>query len=84
MVGVVTAEATDSLDVVCLNCGSSSVKGARYRVDGGGEALAARLDVLDARPAVQRGLAVNQADRKANDIKDPKIAAVLFNQKARD
>jgi acetate kinase len=28
---------TDGVDVVCLNCGSSSVKGARYRVRGGHE-----------------------------------------------
>ena len=27
----------DGVDVVCLNCGSSSVKGARYRVQGGTE-----------------------------------------------
>jgi acetate kinase len=40
VVGVVTPggqAGAAGLDVVCLNCGSSSVKGARYRVDGAGE-----------------------------------------------
>ena len=42
------------------------------------------LDAVEARPAVKAGLAVNAEDRKANDLKDPKVAAMLFNQKARD
>ena len=38
------------------------------------------LDTLLARPAVQRGLAVNAADRGANDMNDPAVRAVLFGQ----
>jgi GST-like protein len=41
------------------------------------------LEQLLARPAVQRGLAVNQADRGAANMNDPKVRAVLFGQKAR-
>jgi GST-like protein len=41
------------------------------------------LDANAARPAVQRGLAVNAEDRRANDLKDPAIQAVLFGQRAR-
>ncbi len=41
------------------------------------------LDTLLARPAVQRGLAVNQADRGTSNMQDPKVRAVLFGQKAR-
>ena len=41
------------------------------------------LDANAARPAVQRGLALNAADRKKNDLTDPKIQAVLFGQRAR-
>ncbi len=41
------------------------------------------LDTLLARPAVQRGLAVNQADRGTANMQDPKVRAVLFGQKAR-
>ena len=36
-----------------------------------------------ARPAVQRGLAVNSELRTQNNLKDPKVAAVLFGQRAR-
>ncbi len=36
-----------------------------------------------ARPAVQRGIAVNAGDRKANDMQDPAVRAVLFGQRAR-
>jgi GST-like protein len=32
---------------------------------------------------VQRGLAVNAADRGASDMKDPAVRAVLFGQRAR-
>jgi GST-like protein len=41
------------------------------------------LDANAARPAVQRGLAVNAEDRRANDLKDPAVRAVLFGQRAR-
>ena len=41
------------------------------------------LERVSARPAVQRGVAVHAEDRKKNDLKDPKIAAVLFGQRAR-
>ena len=41
------------------------------------------LDTLLARPAVQRGLAVNATDRGANDMHDPAVRAVLFGQRAR-
>jgi GST-like protein len=41
------------------------------------------LDRIYARPAVQRGLAVNAEDRKKNDLRDPAIQAVLFGQRAR-
>jgi GST-like protein len=36
-----------------------------------------------ARPAVQRGLAINAEDRAANNINDPAVRAVLFGQRAR-
>ncbi len=36
-----------------------------------------------ARPAVQRGLAVNAADRQSNSPTDPAVQAVLFGQRAR-
>ena len=55
-----TAEATDSLDVVCLNCGSSSVKGARYRVDGGGERRIAEAGVADLDSTDEVGAAASQ------------------------
>ena len=41
------------------------------------------LAANEARPAVQRGLAVNAADRKKNDLTDPGVQAVLFGQRAR-
>jgi GSH-dependent disulfide-bond oxidoreductase len=41
------------------------------------------LEQVMARPAVQRGLAVNQADRGTANMQDPKVRAVLFGQKAR-
>lgn len=41
------------------------------------------LDTILARPAVQRGLAVNADDRSGTDLKDPKVQAVLFGQRAR-
>ena len=55
-----TAEATDSLDVVCLNCGSSSVKGARYRVDDGGERRIAEAGVADLDSTDEVGAAAAQ------------------------
>ncbi len=39
-------------------------------------------DVM-ARPGVQRGLDLNAEARATNDMKDPKVQAVLFGQKAR-
>jgi GSH-dependent disulfide-bond oxidoreductase len=39
-------------------------------------------DVM-ARPAVQRGLAVNEAERAQSNPADPAARAVLFGQKAR-
>ena len=41
------------------------------------------LASVAARPAVGRGLAINAADRAKNDLRDPKIQAVLFGQRAR-
>jgi GSH-dependent disulfide-bond oxidoreductase len=41
------------------------------------------LDVLLARPAVQRGLAVNAEDRGTTNMNDPAVRAVLFGQKAK-
>lgn len=41
------------------------------------------LDRMLARPAVQRGLAVNQADRNPAALQDPAARAVLFGQTAR-
>ena len=41
------------------------------------------LEANVARPAVQRGLAVNAEDRSANNINDPAVRAVLFGQRAR-
>src|SRR5829696_2472524 len=41
------------------------------------------LDAVLARPAVQRGIALNAGDRRTNDIKDPALHAVLFGQRAR-
>jgi GST-like protein len=41
------------------------------------------LDAVLARPAVQRGIAVNAHDRRTNDIHDPAVHAVLFGQRAR-
>jgi GSH-dependent disulfide-bond oxidoreductase len=41
------------------------------------------LETCLARPAVQRGLAVYEAERGKTDMNDPKVQAVLFGQKAR-
>ncbi len=41
------------------------------------------LDAILARPAVQRGFAVNAADRAQTDLTSPAAQAVLFGQKAR-
>jgi GSH-dependent disulfide-bond oxidoreductase len=40
------------------------------------------LDKVAARPAVQRGLAVKSEERGKVDMKDPKVQAVLFGNKA--
>ncbi len=39
------------------------------------------FETLLARPAVQRGLAVNQADRATANMNDPKVQAILFGNK---
>lgn len=41
------------------------------------------FDTLSARPAVQRGMAVKVDEAKSVDMKDPKVQAVLFGQRAR-
>jgi GST-like protein len=41
------------------------------------------LEAVQARPAVQRGLAVAAEDRAKSDLKDPAVQAVLFGQRAR-
>jgi GSH-dependent disulfide-bond oxidoreductase len=41
------------------------------------------LDTLLARPAVQRGLAVAEAERAKSNAADPANRAVLFGQRAR-
>jgi len=41
------------------------------------------LETVKARPAVQRGMALGRELRKGIDMKDPKVQAVLFGQRAR-
>ena len=41
------------------------------------------LDANAARPAVQRGVAMNAADKLKNNMQDPAVRAVLFGQRAR-
>jgi GST-like protein len=41
------------------------------------------LDTLLARPATARGLAVRVEAARQVDLKDPKVRAVLFGQRAR-
>jgi len=41
------------------------------------------LDDMLARPAVQRGLAINADARETNNMQDPAVQAVLFGQKSR-
>jgi GST-like protein len=41
------------------------------------------LNTVKARPAVQRGMTLGLELRKGIDMKDPKVQAVLFNQRAR-
>ena len=41
------------------------------------------LETMKARPAVQRGMALGRELRKGIDMKDPKVQAVLFGQRAR-
>jgi GSH-dependent disulfide-bond oxidoreductase len=46
-------------------------------------AVRAWLERVHSRPAVQRGLAVNAADRGAANMQDPAVRAILFGQRAR-
>ena len=41
------------------------------------------LDAVAERPAVKRGVALNAADRKVMDTKDPAVRAALFGQGTR-
>jgi len=41
------------------------------------------VDAVTARPGVQRGLAATVENYEPHDMKDPKVRAVLFNQRAR-
>jgi GST-like protein len=41
------------------------------------------LESVKARPAVQRGMALGLELRQGIDMKDPKVQAVLFGQRAR-
>lgn len=41
------------------------------------------IETMKARPAVQRGMALGQELRRGIDMKDPKVQAVLFGQRAR-
>ena len=41
------------------------------------------LDTLAARPAVQRGIALNAADKVKQNMQDPAVRAILFGQRAR-
>jgi GST-like protein len=41
------------------------------------------LDTMKARPAVKRGLVLGLELRQGIDMKDPKVQAVLFGQRAR-
>ncbi len=41
------------------------------------------LDAVLARPAVQRGIALNARDKRATDLLDPEVQKVLFGQRAR-
>jgi GST-like protein len=41
------------------------------------------LETVKARPAVQRGMALGHDLRQGIDMKDPKVQAVLFGQRAR-
>ncbi|MDP2411808.1 MAG: glutathione S-transferase N-terminal domain-containing protein [Pseudolabrys sp.] len=41
------------------------------------------LETMKARPAVQRGMALGMELKKTVDMKDPKVQAVLFGQRAR-
>jgi GST-like protein len=41
------------------------------------------LETLQARPAVQKGIALAVDDAKKVDMKDPKVWNLLFNQRAR-
>jgi GST-like protein len=42
------------------------------------------LEAVKARPAVQRGMALGMELRQGIDMKDPKVQAVLFGQRARN
>jgi len=41
------------------------------------------LETVKARPAVKRGMALGMELRQGIDMKDPKVQAVLFGQRAR-
>ena len=41
------------------------------------------LETVKARPAVKRGMALGLELRQGIDMKDPKVQAVLFGQRAR-
>ena len=41
------------------------------------------LDAVRARPAVQRGMHIRVEEASRVDVKDPKVRAVLFGQRAR-
>ena len=45
--------------------------------------LKAWIDRVKARPAVQRGMTLGLELRQGIDMKDPKVQAVLFGQRAR-
>jgi GSH-dependent disulfide-bond oxidoreductase len=45
--------------------------------------LKAWIDRMKARPAVQRGMTLGLELRQGIDMKDPKVQAVLFGQRAR-
>ena len=45
--------------------------------------MLAQLEAVKARPAVKRGMTLGLELRQGIDMKDPKVQAVLFNQRAR-
>ena len=68
-------------DIACVGWAS---RAERHGHDLSGFANVRRwLDTLLARPAVKRGLSVKVEAAFRVDMKDPKVRAVLFNQRAR-